>query len=227
MFKWSNHEHPMIRRLASEGCRPRLPWAMAIPSLKENPEPIISILQNLKNDTSESVRRSVANNLNDISKDNPNKVIDLVKEWKGSTKETDSLLKHASRTLLKQGNLEVMKIFGFGSIKEVEIRDFKVNTPIVKIGEFVEFSFILINTSELTSKIRLEYSLYYQKLNGSLSKKVYKISERDFPKKSTTKISRKQSFKIITTRRFHPGKHQVSIIVNGTEFEKMDFELIE
>lgn len=82
MFDWSNHKLPMVRRLASEGCRPRLPWAMAIPSLKENPEPIISILENLKNDVSESVRRSVANNLNDISKDNPKIVIDLVKNGK-------------------------------------------------------------------------------------------------------------------------------------------------
>lgn len=227
MYDWSNHKHPMVRRLASEGCRPRLPWAMGIPSLKENPEPIISILENLKNDVSESVRRSVANNLNDISEDNPTRVIDLVKKWKGVTKETDSLIKHASRTLLKQGDLEVMKLFGFGSMGKIKVTDFKITTPIVEIGNMVEFSFNLINTSDLVSKIRLEYGLYYQKINGSLSKKVFKISEKDYPPKSTTKVIRKQSFKIITTRRFHIGKHQISIIVNGVEFEKIDFELIE
>ena len=227
MFDWSNHKHSMVRRLATEGCRPRLPWAMAIPSLKENPEPIISILENLKHDISESVRRSVANNLNDISKDNPQTVIDLVKKWKGVTKETDTLSKHACRTLLKHGNSEVIKLFGFGAIDKIKITDFKILAKIVKIGDVLEFSFNIVNTSNATSKIRLEYGLYYQKANGSLSKKVFKISEKDYLEKSTTKINRKQSFRIITTRKFHLGKHQVSIIINGIEFEKIDFELTE
>lgn len=227
MFTWSNHEHPMVRRLATEGCRPRLPWAMAIPSLKANPKPIISILENLKNDVSESVRRSVANNLNDISKDNPNTVISLVKKWKGKTKETDALTKHACRTLLKQGNAEVMELFGFGRTDKIKISDFKILTPIVKIGSALEFSFNLKNTDKKISKIRLEYGLYYQKANGTLSKKVFKISEKGYPKNSITKINRKQSFKIITTRKFYTGKHQVSIIVNGEKLERIDFELRE
>ncbi len=227
MFEWSNHKHSMVRRLATEGCRPRLPWAMAIPFLKKNPDPIMPILENLKNDVSESVRRSVANNLNDISKDNPKKVIGIVKKWKGATKETDSLTKHACRTLLKQGNSEVMRLFGFGKIDKIKITDFKILTEIVKIGGFLEFSFKISNTSNTTSKIRLEYGLYYQKANGSLSKKVFKISEKDYLKKSITKISRKQSFKVISTRKFHIGKHQVSIVVNGIELEKIDFELKE
>lgn len=227
MMSWSKHKHPMVRRLASEGCRPRLPWAMAIPSLKENPAPIIPILENLKNDVSESVRRSVANNLNDISKDNPTIVIDLVKSWKGVTKETDLLVKHASRTLLKQGNSEMMELFGFGSIDIIEVNDFQILTPIVKIGESLAFTFQIINTSKLPTKLRLEYGLYYQKANGSLSKKVFKISEKEYAENSTTLIHRKQPFKVITTRKFHLGKHQVSIIINGNEFEKLDFELVE
>ncbi|OUS00963.1 DNA alkylation repair protein [Flavobacteriales bacterium 33_180_T64] len=227
MFDWSNHKHSMVRRLATEGCRPRLPWAMALPALKKNPEPIISILENLKDDVSESVRRSVANNLNDISKDNPETVIDLVKKWKGLTKETDSLTKHACRTLLKQGNSEIMKLFGFGAIDKIKITDFAIITPIVKIGGILEFSFNLINTCKTESKIRLEYGLYYQKANSSLSKKVFKISEKNYLEKSTTKINRKQSFKVITTRKFHIGEHQVSIIINGIELEKISFKLIE
>ncbi|MCF6268179.1 MAG: hypothetical protein L3J41_00545 [Melioribacteraceae bacterium] len=227
MLLWSQHKHSMVRRLASEGCRPRLPWAMAIPSLKQNPEPIIPILENLKNDVSETVRRSVANNLNDISKENPTIVIALVKGWKGVTKETDLLTKHACRTLLKEGNLEVMRLFGFGSVDKIEITDFKILTPNVKIGDFVEFSFQLLNKNIFASKIRLEYGLYYQKINGSLKRKVFKISEKDYPKKSATKINKKQSFKIITTRKFYIGKHQVSIIINGIEFGKVNFNLIE
>jgi len=163
MLLWSQHTHPMVRRLATEGCRPRLPWAMAIPSLKNNPDPIIPILEQLKNDESETVRRSVANNLNDISKDNPKKVIALAKQWKGGSKEVDKIIKHACRTLLKQGDQEIMRLFGFGSIHAVEIKNLKISTHKIKIGESLNFSFELQNTSKTTSKIRLEYGIYYQK----------------------------------------------------------------
>ncbi|WP_347394514.1 DNA alkylation repair protein [Parabacteroides leei] len=196
MLVWSKHEHWGVRRLASEGCRPRLPWAMALPNLKENPAPIIPILENLKNDPARFVRLSVANNLNDIAKDNPQTVIDLVKRWQGESKEVDWIIKHGSRTLLK-------------------------------LGESLEFSFNLLNKNNKRTKIRLEYGIYYQKANGTLTKKVHKISEKEYAENSTTQITRKHSFRVVTTRKLHPGLHQVAVIINGNEFEKYDFELIE
>jgi len=226
MLKWSKHKHPMVRRLATEGCRPRLPWAMGVPSLKENPLPILPILEKLKTDGSESVRRSVANNLNDISKDHPATVIELVRAWKGQSKEIDALVKHASRTLLKQGNSVVMELFGFGSIEHIEIKDFQVLTPTIQIGDSVAFSFKLSNTSEKSAKLRLEYGIYYQKANGTLSRKVFKISEKVYAENSTTTIHRKQHFKVITTRKLHLGLHRVALIVNGQELEVLDFELV-
>jgi 3-methyladenine DNA glycosylase AlkC len=227
MLAWSKHEHWGVRRLASEGCRPRLPWAMALPSLKANPAPIIPILENLKNDPARFVRLSVANNLNDIAKDNPQVVIDLVKKWQGEAEEVDWIIKHGCRTLLKQGNPEVMELFGLGSTKHKTIKDFQISTPQVKIGDSLEFSFNLLNNSNKSTKIRLEYGLYYQKANGTLSKKVCKISEKDYAANSTTHIARKHSFKVVTTRKLHPGLHQVAVIINGNEFEKHDFELVE
>ena len=226
MKKWSKHTEATVRRLATEGCRPRLPWAMAIPFLKENPKPILPILEHLKNDISESVRRSVANNLNDISKDNPKIVLYLAKKWNGQSVEIDWLVKHACRTLLKQGSSEVMQLFGFGSVNQIAIQNFQVNTPTVKIGDALEFEFDLKNKAKQSLKLRLEYGLYYQKANRTLAKKVFKISEKEYSENSNTKITRKQSFKIITTRKFHLGKHQVSIIINGQEFSSLDFELI-
>ena len=226
MLKWSKHKHPMVRRLATEGCRPRLPWAMGVPSLKKDPAPILPILKNLKTDSSESVRRSVANNLNDISKDHPNIVIDLVQAWKGQSKETDALVKHASRTLLKQGNTTVMELFGFGAIEHISIDNFQVHTPRIQIGESIAFSFNLTNTSSQPAKLRLEYGIYYQKANGTLSKKVYKISEKIYAENSTTTIHRKQHFKVITTRKLHLGLHRVALIINGQELDVLDFELV-
>jgi len=227
MLIWSRHHHHGVRRFSSEGCRPRLPWAMALSKLKENPTPIIPILENLKNDESEFVRKSVANNLNDIAKDSPKKVINLIKKWYGKSKNTDWIIKHGCRTLLKQGNSEVMELFGFGSVKNIKIENFQISTPKVKVGEFLAFDFRLLNNNNENTKIRLEYGLYCQKANGSLSKKVYKISEKEYDKNSKTQINRKQSFRVITTRKFHLGLHQLSIIINGEEFEKLNFELIE
>ncbi len=225
MLLWSNHKHPMVRRLATEGCRPRLPWAMGIPDLKKNPKPIFPILENLKKDPSESVRRSVANNLNDISRDHPTTIISIVKKWQGQTTETDALTKHACRTLLKQGNPAAMKMFGLGASEKFKLSGFTILTPKVKIGSYLEFSFELLNLDRKPALIRLEYAIYYQKANGTLSKKVYKISEKEYPKSSNTPISRKQSFKIITTRKLHPGLHQIAVILNGKEFETHDFKL--
>ncbi len=227
MLAWSKHEHWGVRRLASEGCRPRLPWAMALPNLKKDPAPIIPILENLKNDPARSVRLSVANNLNDIAKDNPEIVIDLAKKWHGKSKEIDWVIKHGCRTLLKQGNPEILELFGLGSAENINIEDFQIVTLVVKVGNSLEFSFKLVNNNHEKNKIRLEYGLYYQKANGALSRKVCKISEKEYAENSITYITRKHSFKVVTTRKFHPGLHQVAVIINGNEFEKHDFELVE
>lgn len=227
MLLWSKHPHWGVRRLASEGCRPRLPWAMALPGLKKDPTPIIPILENLKNDPARFVRLSVANNLNDIAKDNPEIVIDLVKKWKGESKEVDWIIKHGCRTLLKQGNTEVMELFGLGGVKNIYIEDFQILMPAVKVGNSLEFSFKLFNNCDEKVKIRLEYGIYYQKANGTLTKKVHKISEKEYTANSKTKIIRKHSFKMVTTRKFYLGLHQVAVTINGNEFEKHNFELIE
>lgn len=227
MLVWSKHEHWAVRRLASEGCRTRLPWTMALPNLKKNPVPIIPILENLKNDTSEIVRKSVANNLNDIAKDNPQTVIDLARKWQGKSKSTDWVIKHGCRTLLKQGDAETLKIFGLDVVENILIQDLQIATPKVNIGKSLEFSFKLVNNNNEKTLIRLEYGLYYQKANGTLSKKVHKISEKEYAANSIAPITRKQSFRVVTTRVFYPGLHQVSVIVNGNEFEKYNFELVE
>lgn len=225
MQVWSLHKSHKVRRLASEGSRPRLPWAMAIPALKKNPEPILAILENLKNDPSESVRRSVANNLNDISKDHPYIVLQIAKVWRGQSKETDAIIRHGCRTLLKQGHPEVLTLYNLVSTP-IHLSDFALLTPTLKIGESLEFSFSVLNTSVNTQKVRLEYAIYYKRQNGQLSKKVFKISERDYSPEEQTKIVRKQRFVPITTRKFYAGLQQLSLIINGEEKEKVSFELV-
>lgn len=224
MLKWSKHADRHIRRLSTEGCRPRLPWAMGIPSLKKDPTSILPILENLKADSCESVRRSVANNLNDISKDHPKLAIQIAKRWKGSSAETDALIKHGLRTLLKQSNPEVLAMYRLKGEK-IEIDKIRLHTPKVNIGGHLHFSFNIRHTGKGKLPVRIEYAIHYLRSNGSLSKKVFKISERELGTSEELSIERRQSFKPITTRVFYPGKQQFSIIVNGKETQPFSFHL--
>ncbi len=222
LLRWSQSENHHVRRLASEGCRPRLPWAMALPDFKKDPRPILPILEQLKDDESEFVRKSVANNLNDISKDNPDIVIALAKRWLGDNKQTDWIVKHACRTLLKQGVPEVMALFDYSAADHFEVTDLEVSKQ-VGMGETLTFSFTLSNRTQL-GKLRLEYAVGFLRKNGTHSKKVFKISESEV--ESTTKqVSRHHSFKPITTRTYYSGIHYLTIIANGVELAEAEFEL--
>lgn len=226
MTAWSKHDNHHVRRFASEGARPRLPWAMAIPSLKKDPSPVLPLLENLKNDPSEYVRRSVANNINDIAKDHPDVVLAIAKKWKGSNKETDAIVKHGARTLLKQGHPEILKVFGLDAT-HIAYSRFEVLTPKVCMGDSVEFTFAIENKDSLPQTVRLEYGMYYRKAKGQLAKKVFKISEKVYQPGEKAVIVRRQSFKAITTRVFYPGEHQLSIIINGEEKQPiLSFDLI-
>ncbi|NDI36693.1 DNA alkylation repair protein [Chengkuizengella sediminis] len=226
MAEWARHDNQHIRRLASEGCRPRLPWAIALPAFKKDPSLILPILEMLKNDPEEYVRRSVANNLNDISKDHPKLILQVARKWLGESKETDWLVKHALRTLLKAGDTEALLMFGFSDPKYIDVANFQINTDKVNIGDILSFSFELQKNKETDEKVRIEYAIYFMKANGELTKKVFKISERVLTSNSED-INRNHSFKLITTRKYYPGMHKVSIIINGVEKVVGDFELIE
>lgn len=225
MVRWSKHRHHLVRRLSSEGIRPRLPWAMALPELKRDPSPIHPILENLKEDESETVRRSVANNLNDISKDNPSFVLSLFKEWKNISPETDWIIKHGSRTLLKQGNQEILYHFGLHRNSFFELSAFTLTKSKIGMGDDLNFSFVITNSSRKEQKVRLEYGLYFRKANGQLSRKVFAIRQGVVPSVHSLTIHKKHSFRIITTRKYYGGEHKISVIVNGKEFGEQKFVL--
>lgn len=224
MVGWSTHDNHWVRRLASEGSRPRLPWAMALPALKQDPVPLLPILENLKQDPSETVRRSVANNLNDISRDNPDFVIERLRAWQALGPETDALLRHACRTLLKQAEPRVMAMFGY-RLEGFVVREFEVSTPAVEFGDDLVFSFMVENTGASSLKLRLEYAVHHLRKNGDLSKKVFKISERELATGEVLRVERRHPIRPITTRVYYPGTHRVAAIANGVESPTVDFEL--
>ncbi len=226
MLLWTTHKSEHVRRLASEGCRPRLPWAMALPALKKNPTPILPILEKLKQDPSEYVRRSVANNLNDIIKDNPEIVLNLAKKWTGKHEHTDAILKHGTRTLLKQGHVEALSLFGFSADTNCEVLQFSLGQKQLKIGEHLYFSFQLCNNHKKNHKLRLEYRIYYVKSNGKQSAKIFKITENHFKTGEVHSFQRKQSFQDMTTRKHYHGVHKICLVVNGAELSSKTFKLV-
>jgi 3-methyladenine DNA glycosylase AlkC len=225
MLAWSRHPHQNIRRFASEGCRPRLPWGVAIPSLKKDPSSILPILENLRYDKEVYVQKSVANNLNDISKDHPELVISIAKKWQGRSAASDWIIKHGCRGLLKSGHKEVLNIFGTGAHIKAVINKLSISKSTLLIGEDFQFDFQLQLKEKEPCKLRIEYAVYYQKANASLSKKIFKINEGLYQNDRVYSFSKKHSFKDLTTRKHHAGKHAIAIIVNGNEYQQQEFKL--
>ncbi len=224
--KWSKSKNYHVRRLASEGCRPRLPWGEVLYDLKKDPQAIFPILENLKHDESEYVRKSVANNLNDISKDHPQLVLKLLAKW---CKENvrDNLIKHALRTLLKKGDKTALQLTGIDCNNLSEnfaIQSFSLQKEVVKISQDLVFNFALQNQAP-NQKIRLEYVVHFLKQNGSHSKKNFQIATKNFAK-GVFNFEKKHSFRDLSTRKHNAGKHLISLVVNGVEIQKLQFDLI-
>ncbi len=224
MSTWAEDKNPHLRRLASEGCRPRLPWGMALPAFKKDPSLILPILEKLKADESDYVRKSVANNLNDISKDHPDLMLDICERWYGANKNTDWIVKHACRGLLKAGHERALRLFGFAGRTALSVANLTLDKQALSIGEALRFTFELKVETEAPHQVRLEYKVYYVKANGKSAPKVFQIREGLFDPGSHL-ISRKHSFEDRSTRKHYPGAHQIALIVNGVEMATASFNL--
>jgi 3-methyladenine DNA glycosylase AlkC len=212
--QWAKSKNTDHRRLASEGCRPRLPWASALNELKKDPAPILPILELLKDDPELYVRRSVANNLNDISNDHPDIVVEIMKRWQGSTKETDWIIKHACRTMLKQGRPDVLSLFGFASPTFIRGSELRFEKKRVRIGGETTFRASIHTSRAKLGKLRLEYVVHFIKSNGQPSPKVFQISERE-QSSNSSEVTKRLSLRDLSTRKHFPGIHRVELRVNG------------
>lgn len=223
MLEWTEHPHASVRRLASEGCRPRLPWAMALPALKKDPAPILPILERLKDDPSDFVRRSVANNLNDIVKDNPDIALNIARRWMGHSEHTNWIVKHGCRTLLKRGDTATLNLFGLDHEPECSVADLRLQRKKISIGDHLHFSFSLTNDADTAMPFRVEYAITYAKANNKTGRKVFKITENNYAPGMQVAFTRKQSFADMTTRKHYAGKHTIEILVNGSSKATAEF----
>ena len=223
---WASHPDPNVRRYASEGCRPRLPWGLQLKAFVKDPTPILPVLEMLKDDPSEYVRKSVANNLNDISKDHPDLILDIIKRWQPNAPEKRiKLLRQAARTLLKKGNAQALSLFGNHEHVTFDVTGFSTDKTTLPIGASLSFAFTLRNTHHETALFRLEYAIYFVKANGQHSKKIFKISDINLKPGEKRSITKQHRFADLTTRKHYTGEHVLSVVINGKESAKCHFDL--
>jgi len=222
---WAKDENHHVRRLASEGCRPRLPWGQRVPYLMNNHQQIMTILEQLKDDSSDYVQRSVANNLNDISKSHPQLVVNLAQDWlvNQPTPQRHWIVKHATRGLVKAGHSDALALLGYSQTLKLQNIHFSLNKTQISMNETVQLSlsFCLPKAQNLV----IDYALHLPRANGKKSIKVFKW-KTGLLAAGEHHLTQNYTFKVITTRRYYEGEHYFDMLVNGQSFGLQAIELV-
>ncbi len=218
--------NPHIRRWCSEGTRTRLPWGRKLHALIEDPSPILPILEALKDDDELYVRRSVANNLNDLAKDHPDLVVSTAKKWmKGASEERAWIVRHALRTLIKDGHPGALEVMGFHPPNGIEAT-FSLSPAGIAIGDFVEMEATLLNRENVSRKIAVDYAVHYVRKANKISAKVFKWKTLELPAGESTTLQKKHPMRVTTVRALYPGAHKVELQVNGVRLAGGSFALM-
>lgn len=222
---WTEAENPHVRRLASEGTRPFLPWGVRYPAVISAPELTIPILDRLYRDASEYVRRSVANHLNDHSRLVPELVLETARRWEGAPEShTTWVVRHALRTLVKKGDPGALTLLGFGQA-EVDVTGPTVGAAVVRMSESIRFTGRIRNAGTEPVRLAIDYIVHHQKANGTQTGKTFKLTTATLGPGESLEIDRVHSFRPISTRRYHPGPHAIELQVNGVRSGRAGFEL--
>jgi 3-methyladenine DNA glycosylase AlkC len=225
--EWALDPSVHVRRLVSEGTRPRLPWAPRLPAFQEDPRPVLELLELLKDDPELYVRRSVANNLNDIGKDNPAALVETCRRWlEGASAERLWLVRHALRSAVKRGDPEALAVLGYGTDPAVAIRDVRIEPAVARIGGAVTVGVELANEDAGTQRLLVDLRVHFVKASGKTSPKVFKLKELELEAGGSARLAKSISLAQHTTRTHYPGRHRVELLVNGRAREAGAFEVV-
>lgn len=223
--QWSRHPHYHVRRLASEGTRPKLPWGVKIGLDTREP---LCLLDVLHADSTRFVTRSVANQLNDIAKINPDLVLERLNHWKKqklqSPKELDFIIRHALRTLIKKGDKNALSFIGIHANPKITIQNIKISES-VQLNAHLEKYLEFVVHEDCT--LLIDYVIHFQNSRGEMkSLKVFKWKQISANKNEQIQLSKRHEMKqFMTTRTLYPGKHQWSLQVNGDIINQQEFIL--
>ncbi|APW37726.1 DNA alkylation repair protein [Rhodoferax koreense] len=226
LAEWTRDPSEHVRRLVSEGTRPRLPWAPRLPAFQRDPTPVLALLERLKDDPALYVRRSVANNLNDIGKDHPDVLTATAQDWlQGATPERRWVVQHALRSAVKRGEPGALAALGFGASAEVAIARPSVTPQQALVGGTLSIAFDVTNTTAGPQRVLVDFAVHYVKANGQSRAKVFKLKTLDLAAHETQRVGKSISLAEMTTRKHYPGLHRVEAILNGRAEELGSFEL--
>lgn len=224
--KWTSDPSVHVRRLVSEGTRPRLPWAARLRCFEKDPTPALALLERLKDDPEEYVRRSVANHLNDIGKDRPDLLVELCERWRrGADANRERLVRHALRGLVKSAHPGALSLLGYGETTRLRVDDVSITPRRPRIGESVTIALSLVNRGARSERALVDLRVHFVKANGSTSPKVFKLAELDLPRGARADLTKTISLAEMTTRKHFPGAHRVEAQVNGAIEEIGRFDL--
>jgi 3-methyladenine DNA glycosylase AlkC len=226
--EWALDENAHVRRLVSEGTRLRLPWASRVKWLERNPERVLELLELLKDDPTTLVRRSVANNLNDLGKLHPKLLFDTCAAWlDGASSQRRALVEHALRSAVKRGDADALRLLGFGKKPAVAVEDVQLQPETVSIGAQVVARFTLRSTARTSQSLLVDLAIHFVKANGSCSPKVFKLKRIDLPARGRVALAKTVSLAVHTTRKPRPGRHFVDVLVNGEAIRAGSFVVVE
>jgi 3-methyladenine DNA glycosylase AlkC len=227
MHGWTSDRSEHVRRLVSEGTRPRLPWGVRLPVFIEDPGPVLGLLENLKDDSSEYVRRSVANNLNDIAKDHPDLAARTGRRWlKGASEERRRLVSHGLRTLVKKGHPVVLEALGFVTDPQVDAT-LDLEPGRLPIGGALNLTVRLKSGSRKAQRLVVDYAVHHRRANGKSTAKVFKLRVLELAAGGEMVLTKKHSFAPRSVRRYYAGEQEVELLVGGRSLARRRFELTD
>ena len=224
---WTRDRNPHVRRLVSEGTRLRLPWAMRVAWLDEHPERVLELLELLKDDEATLVRRSVANNLNDLGKVRPELLARTCASWlEEASDERRALIEHALRSAVKRGQADALHLLGYGKKASVVIERVRITPARVTVGERATISFALRSTSRTRQDLLVDAAVHFVKASGKSAPKVFKLTRTTLQPRARIELQLSVSLAVHTTRKPRPGRHAVDVIVNGKAEGIGSFEVV-
>lgn len=225
--RWTKDPSEHVRRLVSEGTRPRLPWGIRLRAFQEDPHATLPLLELLRDDASLYVRRSVANHLNDIAKDHPELVAELATRWsEGASPERAWILRHATRTLVKQGHHAALALHGADHAAELDVGKITLASKRVPMGAELAFRVKLRSKSRERVRLVVDYALHLAKADGQLKPKVFKGAKLTLEPGEAKVFEKAHSFAAVTVRRYYPGRQELELFVNGRSVARAAFELV-
>ena len=225
---WTEDPNVHVRRLVSEGTRPRLPWAPRLRAFQTDPAPVLALLERLSDDPERYVQRSVANNLNDIGKDHPELVLATCARWLERPSESRQwIVRHALRSLVKRGDRGALALLGVGGEPEVRVESFRLAPRRVRVGDTLRFELDLVSTSVRSQALLVDYRVHFVKSNGKTSPKVFKLKKLELAPTASVELKGRVSLAPLTTRRHYPGRHALELVVNGVSTPLTEFVVVQ